>query len=296
MKKILGMIIMITLVSGCRQEEEKPVNNIVPQDSLAAEPISEVNNFYRTEPRSRYLAEFDSNVFYLAGGNEMRALAWQGPMKISLDSSTYVVEGIAEVVNFEIDEECGDKYYRFRLPLDTLAAFLKPLDYGDGFYFSWSKVFDQTGKSFVSEELVHRGKRNEVVGELSDFNLNYGNHGLDSVEIQSFFARDVFDKKITIETWIVNNSLQPVNEVFIDMTIYEYATSIAENPIDSSKYQQLNLLHQPLKARSMQVIRKSINNKYFKPSAGYELKYYDTKQVFRSYQSKTGTVAINEEI
>lgn len=292
------MVALIIIISCNRYDNNK--EDVVTVDADTATPSkpspSQVDIFYGHGDSETYIADFDTAVIEKFGGREMKAIAWSGPMKISEEGETYLLEGIADVVNFDIDSNCSSKFFRFKIPIDSVMPYLESRRYSDTYFFSWNTIFDTTGKRFVVEEIWQRGEHDKVVAELKDFNIHYGSDSLDSIQFLRFFTHDVFDKEFEIEAWVVNNSEHTIDKALVDMTLVEYDEHQSDVALDSVKYEELNLLPEPIPARTFQIVRKTFKNKKYQPSTEIKLRYYDTKQTLTGYQTKGEKVTVGKKI
>lgn len=291
---ILVVVLLGSMAFSCKQSGNEDPTDVVLTDTVKEPEPSQVDIFYSHGGRKMYVADFDTAVMAKFGGNEMQAIAWRGPMKVSKREQVYYLTGIADVVNFDVDPECSSKLFRFEIPLDSAIPYLEPNSYGNGFFFSWGTIFDTTQKRFVAEEIWQRGQHDKIVAELKGFNLHYQPKGIDSLQIMYFHTRDVFDEEFEIEAWVVNNSRNTVDNVIIDMTLTEYTAHMGGEALDSVKYKDLDILQGPIEGRTFQVVRKNFKNKKYKPSAEYSIGYYNTKQTFKNYTTNGETVDVNK--
>ncbi len=288
------LIILGVIAFSCNQPPSE--SEVIVEDTISIQKESQVEIFYAHSKKENYVVGIDTNLIEKYGGEEMKAIAWGGPMKISLENGTYYVEDIEQVVNFDIDEDCGDKYYRFKLPIDTAIKYLEKRKYSDSYYFNWSAIFDTTAKRFIIEEIWHRGENNKVLAEIKHFNIYYAMEGLDSLQILNFYPKNVFDEEITIESWVINNSSNAIDQANVDLSVSEYKDNKSEEVVSQAKYKNLNLLVAPIPPHTFQIVKKSFKNTSYQPAAETKLVYFNTEQVLKDYGSNGKLVPLNKPV
>lgn len=280
---------------SCNQPTDEPSEETVV-DTIPEKKESQVDIFYEHTKEKNYIVDIDTAIINKFGGEQMKAIAWSGPMRISDENGTYHLEGITDVVNFDIDPDCSNKFFRFKLPIDSVLPYLSQSKYSSSYFFSWGEIFDTTAKRFVKEEIWHRGEHNKVIAELQDFNIHYAIEGLDSLQILRFFPRDVFDKEFEIEAWVVNNSKTTIDEANFILTITEFKDNKSKEVVSKTTHEKLNILPSPIPPRTFQIVRAKFKNKHYKPSAEIKLVYYDAEKTFKNFKVNGEVITLDKVI
>jgi hypothetical protein len=212
-----------------------------------------------------------------------------GPMVVEKDESgKYWITAWDDAVNFEIDPDCADKRYLFRVPVDTAMLYLSSSETPQR-YLSLNHLFEMTGKRFVVKEVNEEDAQDGVVYEQTGINLYYKAKRSDSLIVESLVVRDVFEKKTELYCLVYNLHSRSVEQIDADIIVSEFEDQKSKKPLGVTRKSGINLLDKSLPAYSTQLIKKHISG--FAPSgkSSKTFRYYNDEKKLNYYKFKGDT-------
>lgn len=239
---LLGTLILLCF-AGCQRKQK---SSVVEQEKEKEPKI------YKSNPNVWRSADLDKSLLH----DSLQALVGhQYPVRIFRDKNgQVVVSGWEDLVNFDVDPDCSDKFYYFEIPLDTAVKYSER-SWDDSPVFSMNSEFKRSGKRFIKNEINHKNSEEGVIFNHSGVNLYYWGNQKDSLVVLSKSLRNPFNKKVEVTALVVNLGSRPVEQLKYNITLVETSGLKDTMVIQEYKYDSFNLLPEILPAQSMQMIR-----------------------------------------
>lgn len=272
MRSWIYSFIIISVLFSCQKKQGRPESVHIPEN----EP-----KVYKTNPNVWRSADLDKSLLH----DSLQALVGhQYPVRIFRDKNGQViVSGWEDLVNFDIDPDCSDKFYYFEIPLDTAIKYSER-SWDDSPVFSMNSEFKRSGRRFIKNEINHKDAKSGVIFSHSGINVYYWGNQKDSLIVLSKSLRNPFNKKVEVSALVVNLGSRPIDQLMYNISLVETSGLKDTMVIQEYKYDKFNLLPETLPAQCMQMIRTFLPGQM--KTSNQTMRYYQDEWFPISYRIK----------
>jgi len=237
----------------------------------------------------------DFNQSSLLQDSLLEAFGHSYPVRIFKDSSGKIwLNGWENLIDFNIDPDCGDKFFEYLVPLDTALNNMTGDKDSYYRYFSMNDFFKKSGKKFIIKEVNHRNAPAGIVFEHKNVNLYFvGNLKERNVILTQVFITDAFDKEIEITSILYNLTNRPISEYNGTITITETTGLKDTTIVQKVKLGPINLLTKEIPPYSVQMVKKKIPNKVKSRETKFRYFTDNWESISYKYSGDTTTQKLN---
>lgn len=248
----LGLVVLCLF--GCKKKQSTESETFIGQSQSSSGTSASRKNIWLSPELEKSGLLHDSLL---------EAFGHSYPVRIFRDTAGIVwLNGWEDLVAFNIDEESGDKFFEYLLPLDTAIRNMTGGNSGLYRYFSMNDFFKKSGKKFIINEVNHRNASSGVVFEHNNINLYFaGNRKERNVVLTQASITDAFEKDIEITSILYNLSDKPISEFNGTITISETTGLKDTTIVQKVTLGPVNLLTREIPPYSVQMVKKKVPNK-----------------------------------